>query len=499
MAGPWEKYQTSPSAPKAPWEKYGASKAKAPAKPSILENIWGKGEADTPGEKLGVALNDAGGELFKGAGRGVRDMVTFLGSAGRPEIARNASRAIGGATEFLNEAPQTEAGKVAGTIGEFAPGLLLGASPVSIVAAGAGSELLGQATEGKKIPDFVPMVGGQDAEPWARGVGSIVAGGGIQALDDTMARRAVTSDFIKGSPSADKLRASAKELYEEASSRGVVASPGQMKLLKSQYENLAKGQGFITPKGNVTKTAPEMNALFKSLDDYLDDAASVNDLQAIRSQLQIIADSATPKVSQMGVKMIKAHDAFVDRLAPELKKANALYTRARRGDMMDQVDDLADVRASQFTGSGRENALRTEFRQLDRNVTKGKIKGLRPDQVQAVTDVSRGTAATNTARNVGKLAPTGVVSAAASGGVPFMVGNSIGGPVLGSLLSAGSMATGIAGRGIATKLQERAAEYASAAMRSGVPIQQIESNLGGGLLAITAIETARQSVEQAGR
>lgn len=400
----------------------------------------------------------------------------------------------GGASNFRGD---TLAENMASTAGEFLPGGLMAKAPVAAgLIPGAASEMAGQATEGVQIPDQIPLVGGMNVEPAARMAAAVTAGGlatgGKDALRGGKARR----DFIKGAPSGDKLKEQAQALYQQASARGVVSQPKRTKFLHSQMRNIAKKEGFVTPEGNVVKTAPEVRAFLNSFDDYLSKSISVDDLQALRSQIQLIAESGTPKISRVGVKMLKAHDKYVDRLAPELKQANALYTRAMRGEMMDQIDDLADIRASQMTQSGHENALRTEFRALDRKVVKNKVKGLRPDQVQAVEDVARGTPASNFARNVGKAAPTGVVSAVGAGGVPFMIGNAMGSPMIGSAMAGATMGAGMLGRAAATSMQQRAAEYASAAMRSGVPMQEIQNQLGGGLLAMIATEMARNSTGQ---
>lgn len=500
-------------------------KAEQAQGPSILENIWGQGEADTPGEKAGQYIGDLTDSFVAGVGRGAAGLMDLPGAAfefGANKImdgvqgvtgkgpftdamrssltdksplnggnAIGAARALtGGAVDHRGD---TAGEKIAGTVGEFLPGGAIAKAPmVAGVIPGVASELAGMATEGVKVPEGVPLIGGKSIEPAARmaaAIGSSVAAGGAANARQTAKSR---SDYIKNAPPSDNLREGAKELYQKASSRGVVAEPGQMKMLKAQMDSLAKKSGFVTPKGNIAKTGENVRPFLKSLDDYTGGPIAVDDLQSLRSQIQLIAESPTPKVSRLGVQMLKAHDKFTDKLAPELKQANALYTRAMRGDMMDQVDDLADVRASQLTQSGRENALRTEFRALDRKVAKGKIKGLRPDQASAIEDVSRGTAASNTARNIGKMAPTGVVSAMGSGAVPFMVGNAMGSPALGSALAAGSMGTGMIGRGVATRLQERAAEYASAAMRSGTPMEVIKKELGGGLAAVAAIQAAKE-------
>jgi hypothetical protein len=70
-------------------------------------------------------------------------------------------------------------------------------------------------------------------------------------------------------------------------------------------------------------------------------------------------------------------------------------------------------------------------------------------------------------RLVGKLAPTGVVSFGAGAGVPFMVGNAMGGPAVGAAAAGATMGAGILGRNAATAMTSRNARIAAELARNG--------------------------------
>lgn len=190
--------------------------------PAWWENIWGRGEADTPGERLGQTINDAGRAAIAGAQRGYTSLadlpgvvVNALGNravdaidavADLPDGVEQGARQSLAATPVgsgrtmrkgaeavspvpLDYEPKTQAGRYAGTIAEFLPTIHMPGAQVGahVVAPGAVSEFAGQQFEGKQIPDWVPLIGGQDAEPFAR-VGGALVGPGLYER----ARRTVT-------------------------------------------------------------------------------------------------------------------------------------------------------------------------------------------------------------------------------------------------------------------------------------------------------------------
>jgi hypothetical protein len=80
--------------------------------------------------------------------------------------------------------------------------------------------------------------------------------------------------------------------------------------------------------------------------------------------------------------------------------------------------------APNFSGSGAENAVRTEFRTLAKNTAK--MRTFTPAERSAIERVAKGGPIGNTLRMLGKFAPTGVVSSALSGGAGYAVGGPVG-------------------------------------------------------------------------
>jgi hypothetical protein len=193
-------------------------------------------------------------------------------------------------------------------------------------------------------------------------------------------------------------------------------------------------------------------------------------MQVVRESLQEAA-KAPGRQGKIGTTMLREFDGFTSAIAPELRQGDALWSKAMKGGKIEQLVELAGSRAGQFSGSGFENALRTEFRALERQIIKGQVKGLSQAEKDAISKVARGGPIENIMRWVGKAAPTSIVSAGMGGGMPFLIGNAFGGPAVGAAAGIGTMAAGGAARKAATALQGRNAEIASALARSGGQMQ----------------------------
>lgn len=531
--------------------KEAARRALADGRPDIAKKLIARaravGAAQTSiVDQAGSGINEG---LAQGAG-GVVDAANYvfngltnrpkvtgqmqIGDDGKPtfpdlriEQGEGIQNPVGGSahlTEMMDPlisdaAPQTGMQKFARRAGQELGANAIPALGLASKAAGGGNALsrvageLGQSAR-KNMPSYLAGVTGGSVGSTAGGeaanaidpgnqtletamrLGGGVLGGGLATAGASAAERAsAIKKYIKSAPSSEKLKLDASSLYEKGHARGVVVQPNQTKALEAQIRAKASARGFISPTGRIADSAPEVRSALRLVEDMTQGPINTQQMQALRDQLQIVAQSQTPKVSAVGTQMIKEYDTFLARLAPEFKEANALYARAMRGEMMDRVDDLADIKASQFTQSGRENALRSEYRTLDRRIAKGLEKGLRPDQIEAVQTVSRGTPASNVARQVGKLAPTGAVSGAQHA-FPYMVGASLGGPAAGFAAAGSTMGAGIAGRTLATAMQERAAQMASAAMRSANPIElgpTMSRAAAGGLLSTFLDEPTKKS------
>jgi len=101
--------------------------------------------------------------------------------------------------------------------------------------------------------------------------------------------------------------------------------------------------------------------------------------------------------------------------------------------------DLANLNAGTAgSGANIDNAMRQAIKQLARpqnntNIPVAKKLGFNEQEVAAIKQAATGTAIGNTARYLGKYAPTGIVSAAGGAGLGHLVGGPIGAaiPVVG--------------------------------------------------------------------
>ena len=364
------------------------------------------------------------------------------------QAARRVSRAVGAAS--------VPVGYGARTAGELAAGL------GTAIAGGAG----GAATErmypnNPAASDAVEMV-----------VGAL-AGGGIGAA----ANRAAQKAQMAAIPSVQQLKEQAGALYRKAESSGVMADPQMTSDLAGQIKKIARDNELITPKGRVSTAYPRAAEAMNLLDDYAGFDMNPTQMQVIRETLADAVMSTEGKERRIAAQMLRTFDDFTAPLAPELDQARALYQRAMKGQKLEQLEELGDASASQYSASGRENSMRQQYRALDKAIIKGQEVGWSPSEVQAIRDVGRGTTAQNAMRNVGRIAPTGPVSGATTFGIPFMVGTAMGGPSVGAAMGAGMSGVGYGARSLASAMQQRNIEIAKALARNGgtIPYAQNEN------------------------
>lgn len=392
-----------------------------------------------------------------------------------------------------SERRQFPEASLAGTVAGVA--LPLGA----VGATKLGGQLLG--LTGKTIPRTAASLGSTfgitTADQMARGESfqdaawdsvfpSVVAG--LIPGAESVARALVRSGGKTVAPTVEALKDEAGQIYDAARASGVeVNRTGTINLADQMYD-LARQEGIISPTGRMTGGYPKITEAVKTFDDFATGGAmSVPQMQAVRRTLQDAAGSLDAGERRIGKLMLDKFDEFVEKGVPELAEASQIYHRAKKGELIETAIELAGSRAGQFTGSGFENALRTEFRNLERQIIKGTLKGITEAEKEAISKVAKGGSLENVARWFGKFAPTGVVSTGLSAGVPFAVGNAVGGPVIGGAMAAGALGLGAGGRALATGLQKGNASVASALMRRGGPavLSGTQRALLGGIGAVS--------------
>lgn len=423
---------------------------------------------------MGEVAADAGKSIVSGVGEGMMGIATLPSTIGglmdagferltgiNPNPPGTIPSAGGLAQRAYQEGvayqPQTTLGEFGRTVGNYLPGMMLGGTAPQMIAAGLGDELAGQLTEGTA------------AEPYARFGGAMAGGMGAAALQSKLARNSAARNFVRQNSDTQRLFDDAVDLYERGHARNVQIQPDDTAQLAGQMRDIASRQGLISPSGQVLEDSSVRQAL-GWIDDFQSGPVNTRQTQTLRGLLGDMAGKKDKTIAKAGVQMKKALDDFLEPRVPEFKQANAMMRRAKLGEKADQIQELALDTAENYSQSGLDNALRQEFRKLNRDIIKGKVKGLRPDQEEAIALITNPGAVHKAARYVGKAAPRGTISFGLVG-APAAVGTMTGNPALGVAASGILGTAGFAGQGLATALRQKAVQQAAASMRSAAPMQ----------------------------
>ncbi len=354
----------------------------------------------------------------------------------------------------------------------------------------------------KALKAFVPAITGGTGAAMARDlapnnplaevagelVGSALGGGFSYAR----AKKAANIKVRENVPTIPDLKQKASDLYAAAEQNGVKANPTQTQDLASQLRTIAQDEGLISPTGRVSEAYPKAKEAMQLADDYAKGDMTPKQMQTVRKVLRDAASNNDPAEQRIATKMLTAFDDWTAPLSPELAQARTVARRYINAGKLERARELAGARASQFSGSGFENALRTEYRNLDRQIIKGNERGFTPETIAQIEKVSRGTPLSNGARAVGKLAPTGVVSMGLGSGVPFAIGNTVGGPVAGATFAAGTPLVGYLGRRAATNMGINFADMAELTARNGGNLPEA-SVFDPSVMRLIAAQVAGQS------
>lgn len=492
MAGPWERFQQpqiEESPPVGPWERFsrqqeGMQFGPQPEEPSMLDRLGTATASTAQGLAQGASLGlydeyaslvntpiQAVQNIMTGqdSPQGVGDVLDFIGRSYGQSRDREVQR--------IEDARQAD--PVAFTAGEIGGGLALGtgmagsgatlmnaAKPTvgSMMARGAGEGAFYGAGYGYGTSDEENLAGRIEDAGWGALWGALT-GGAIGGIGGAVAQRAAN----KSVPGISELKQQASLLYDDAARTGLTANQQQTQGLSSAMRDLARQEGLISESGRVAQSYPRISDVLNAFDDYANGQMTVPQMQAVRRLLQGAAGSSDGAERRIGMMMLNQFDDFTAQLAPELAQARSLYHRAMKAEEIQELVELAGSRAGQFSGSGFENALRTEFRNLERKIIRGQVRGFSQEEIDAISRVAQGDSLSNFFRNIGRRAPTGVVSAMYTQGFPFMVGTAMSGgnPMVGA--GAAGVASGLTygARGIATRMGINNANTAEALMRAG--------------------------------
>lgn len=405
------------------WDKLQAA-AKAAAGRGTYDDLVQQEQAKTASAKQGLgtaeelALRTAGiAPIF--LSRGLFGIGAALSGGAAPTSA--VTQALRAAA-----APTTTAGKIGAGISE---GALMGAAEA------AGRDY--------NVPEAA-LTGGL--------LGGALSGAGA------LATRAVSP------PAASALKGQANEAYDVARQAGVKVGQNQIGTLAQNVQRVADDFG-IDPV-----LQPRATRALQRVQELAGRDVDLAELDTVRKVVQTAVKSQDASDRAASAIIMSELDNFVNNLKPRdvvagnaregidaFNKARELWSRQAKASVVDDLIERAATRAGQFSGSGYENALRTEFRQLAMN--KSRMRGFNEEERAAIKRVAEGGPIENAFRYLGKLAPTGIVS----GGIAGSAGYAAGGP----LGVAALYGAGIGGRQAATAMTAANAQRASELMRAG--------------------------------
>ena len=269
-------------------------------------------------------------------------------------------------------------------------------------------------------------------------------------------------------PTTEALRDASQRAYDAARNAGVAVNSGRVGQLVTDLGQTLRREGFdevLHPAAARALTRLEQAASSgapQSLDEIdilrrVINEAGKSTSPSERRIAGIMVDNLDNWVAGLGPRDVTQGAANVGQATAALNEARNLWGRARRGEIIEDLIDRAKLRASQFSGSGLENALRTEFRQLAMN--EKRMRGFSDAERNAIEAVSRGGPAVNILRMLGKFAPTGVVSGSLGAGLGAAAGGAPGAVAVPLM--------GAAARQGATQMTMTAAQRAAETARAG--------------------------------
>lgn len=453
------------------------------AKPSNLDvigNALWKGVASIPDALLNTPTNIAN--------LGIAGFGSAATALGRPDLAPNVleqpdyiARGLKNVGLIRDVVPQTAGQRILDVAGQFAGGGLINPAGslkgmLTNVAVGGLTGAAGQATSEAT------------GSPLAGALASMAVPAGA-FVAKTIGKKPNTVV-----PSIDELKAASTAAYQKAEQAGAVFKP-------SAYDNFVNSiVPDIKKAGFDADLHPKAAAVLKRLIAEQGQPQTLENMEILRRVAKNAAASPDASERNIGRIIQDKLDDFVSNAGPSdimggnpsvavpaLQEARKFWSQASKADTIETLMDRARLSAPNFSGSGMENAIRTEFRALAKNDRKMRL--FSQDEQDAIRKVAMGGPVENAFRMIGKFSPTGVVSSGLSTGTGYLLGGPVG--------AAAVPAAGMISRKIATALTNRNAQRASELMRGTMPAPQMPQTALARLLGSYSSDDAQRAVIRA--
>lgn len=246
---------------------------------------------------------------------------------------------------------------------------------------------------------------------------------GMLAGVGTSAPFGVRPGRVETGPTRAQLSQSASNSYKLAEKAGLTVNPQFVKSTAQKLATEARTLGFdpaLHPKvaavinrldeeGNTPKTLQELEMLRRIVRSPEGDFTNP-DQQRIAARLVDLYDDSIENLSALNVS---AGDK--DAALTALKDARKTYGQNKRLSIIEDLVENSKIRSAQFSQSGMDNALRTQFAQLATN--KKRLATFSKEEQAQIKRIAEGKGTVEQAlRFVGRFAVRGPVSGIFTGG-----------------------------------------------------------------------------------
>lgn len=237
-------------------------------------------------------------------------------------------------------------------------------------------------------------------------------------------------------------------LYQKAKEAGVVVSSGSMERLSEKLSKTSKEFGFLP------KLLPKVSAALDEFAAHKGKDLTLQELDNLRKVMRVAGGSNERAERNLASKLINEIDDHIDKLSQAdliqgskkggaiLKEARELWTRKRKGELIEDA-----INKARYQASGFENGLRTQIRSI-LNSDK-KRRGFSQEEIAAMERVVLGTTKENIAKLIGRMAPN---EGQATSYIGMMLGISLGTLLGGPIGAVAAPIIGMAGRKAAQKM-----------------------------------------------
>lgn len=424
MPLPWEKYASDPK----PWERYASDKPPVTAgqRATALAAGANQGFLGLAGIPMDALLNLGN---LSSAGMGyVQSKVTgkppssIFNPAAPENVPLTSAWLINQANKIPGkpaEVPRSDdrVSRYLASAGQAIPAAMSMQPNSAASAAKALVSTQVPAAVGQTAAEVLPN------DPYARMSATMIAQLGTNALMNKIYPQ--RPDV----PSKEDLKRQAGDAYKKAEDAGTVLTEDSFSSAKSNIKSMLDKEG-IDPTLH-----PDTTAALKRITGT-EGPVTIDKLETLRRIANDAKGSIKPADQRLAAKTVDAIDNYMENLqagdlvsgskdaVDSLTLARDYWKRGRKSDTIDELIRRAEISAPNFSASGKENALRTEFRALAKN--QDKLKMFSPEEQAAITKVAKGGPIENSLRMLGKFAPIGAVSTGISGGLGFMAGGPAG-------------------------------------------------------------------------